>query len=130
MILFAEILHHLFSGGAYATYDLKKLRAALVEIMAERPSLAGYALVGRKVVYGEKDRQWKVESHFELKKHRDPLAIWMGTAFVKSPAYQHEDEFRLLLINPKAVGRLDDSADALVFKDPRIAATITAAGTF
>lgn len=116
--------------GAYATYDLKKLRAALVEIISECASLAGHALIGRKVVYGEKDRRWTVESYFELQKHRDPIAIWMGTAFVKSTAYQHEDEFRLLLINPKAAGRLDESADFLVFNDPRIAAAITDVGTF
>lgn len=116
--------------GAYATYDLKKLRHALDETIAERTSLAGHALVGREVLYGEKDRRWMVEDHFELQKHRDPLAIWMGTAFVKSQAYEHENEFRLLLINPKAVGSLDTTADYLVLEDPRIAAAITASGTF
>ncbi|RVG30688.1 DUF2971 domain-containing protein [Sinorhizobium meliloti] len=116
--------------GAYATYDLKKLRLALDEIVTERTSLAGHVLVGREVLYGEKDRRWMIEDYFELKKHRDPLAIWMGTAFVKSQAYEHENEFRLLLINPKAVGSLDTTADYLPLEDPRIAAAITASGTF
>lgn len=116
--------------GAYVTYDLYKLRIALAEIIAENPDLTGHTLVGRRVVYGEKYRRWLVEGHFDLQKHRDPVAIWMGTAFIKSLAYEHEDEFRLLAIHPGRLGCLEEGTQALIFEDTRIASAITDHGTF
>jgi hypothetical protein len=54
----------------------------------------------------------------------------MSIAFIKSPAYAHEDEYRMIMINPAVAGQLPASVEVLQFSDPRIADAIVASGTF
>jgi hypothetical protein len=50
----------------------------------------------------------------------------LGIAFVKSPKFSHEDEYRLLFVNPNNPGGLDEKAETTVIsEDQGIAAAIT-----
>lgn len=117
--------------GAYVTYDLVKLQAALSEVARERAECSSLILMGRPVVYGKKDRHWEIEETFARTEDRDPLAIYLGVTFVKSVRYEHEEEYRMLLVDPSALGQLPtDKGKLLEFNDPRIAAAIAASGCF
>ncbi|WP_281976588.1 DUF2971 domain-containing protein [Pseudorhizobium flavum] len=128
----AEVLRSKGNGdlGAYVTYDLGRLKAALRALISEIDEFRGYTVIGRSVTYGTKDRVWLVEEQFQHKEQRDPLAIWLGTTFVKAMEYQHEDEFRLLIVDPERVGRLPREASYHLFEDSRISDAIVASGTF
>lgn len=115
---------------SYVTYDLMKLRVALEKAANAIDHLKGYKLVGRPIVYGLKDRSWGLENDFKREEDRDQLSIWLATAFVKSPAYQHEDEYRLLLIDPTRAGQQCLTAPPISFVDARIAEAIIAVGEF
>lgn len=116
--------------NAYVTYDLSKLKSAFREILAERPDFGNFSVFGRDVVYGQKNRYWEVEEHFHHKEDREPIAIFLDAAFVKANAYQHEEEYRLLIIDPSAAGRLPHDTKPLFLDDPRIAAAVVASGRF
>lgn len=109
--------------SAFVTYDTRKLLDSLSKILLEDPKTADLHMIGRTVVYGPKDRHWTIEDDFKAS-DRDNLAVWLGTAFVKSPAYAHEEEYRLLLVAPQGVGALAAGTDALEFRDSRIADAI------
>lgn len=116
--------------GAFVTYDLAKLKGALREIIAETPETAHYRLFGRVVDYSQKDRHWMIEGQFEHNDERSPIATWLSTAFVKNPAYEHEEEFRILIIDPAHAGGLHKETKARIFEDKRIANSIVASGVF
>ncbi|MFC2967727.1 hypothetical protein [Acidimangrovimonas pyrenivorans] len=116
--------------GAYAVYDLKKLRQAIEDLILEKAETNDLVLIGRDVVYGSKDRHWEIEERFEYAASKDRLAVWLGTAFVKSKDYMHEEEVRMLLIDPRNAGGLDERAEPLEFEDPRIAAAVIDHGRF
>lgn len=115
--------------GAYVTYDLRALVRAFEFLIPRSASTKGLEVVGRKIDYGVKDQHWQIEESFKLDGHRDPLAIWMSTAFVKSPAYLHEEEFRMLLVDPKRLGQLTD-AESMEFKHRSITDAIVDTGEF
>ena len=96
--------------GAYVTYDFGKMKRALLNHFSRDASLSKLSLLGREVTYGEKDRTWDVEQNFTFQQDRDGLAIWLSVAFVKSPGFQHEEEYRLLLVDETGPGALDNLA--------------------
>ena len=114
---------------AYVTYDLGKLLEALTDIMREHRDLSEHQLLRRQVVYGHKDVRWEVGRDFEASQ-LEPLEIWLDAAFIKPSAFAHEDELRILIIDPSSPGGLDESSGPISFKDSRIAAAITDYGTF
>ncbi len=118
--------------GAYITYHFPKLKKALKNRLAkDYPTLSSLETLGRKVDYGPKDRKWEVEESFEYTRDSDAVAIWLGIAFVKSPRFTHEDEYRLLFLDPDNPGALDDAAKTLVIEeDEGIAAAIIDCGHY
>lgn len=117
--------------GAYVTYHLPTLRLALHDYFSQSPDLSGHILLGRKVKYGEKDRSWEVEQNFIYQPDRDAMAIWLSIAFVKSPTFEHEQEYRLLLLDPSVPGGLaDDTGACVIAENSAIAASIFASDTY
>lgn len=114
----------------FVVYDLEKLTKALREIFAENSMWQHFEILSREVIYGEKDRHWSVEGEIEITDDRDHLEIWLGTSFVKSTAYEHEEEFRMLVIDPSKAGQLAEDIKHLLIQDPRIAGAIIEHGHF
>lgn len=114
----------------YAVYDLSKLMAAIQEILLEDSSKQHYKIISRSVSYGQKDRIWEVEHDFHHKEARDHLAVWLGTAFVKPSNYAHEEEIRLILLDPARAGNLPKNTGSVSWVDARIAASIVDHGPF
>jgi hypothetical protein len=114
---------------SYVTYDVAKLKAALQDILDEQLERK-LRLFGREVIYGKKDREWEIEQRYAHVEERDPLAIYLGITTVKSPNYKHEDEYRMLLVDPEKLGILPPDTPYLFLKDSRIADTIVASGSF
>ncbi len=114
----------------YAVYDFSKLRAAIQSILLEDSSTQHLRLISRSVSYGEKDRVWEIESGFQHQEDRDHLALWLGTVFVKPSHYEHEDEIRLILLDPVRVGNLPEDSCSISWIDARIAAAIVEHGSF
>lgn len=111
--------------GAYVTYHLPTLKLAIEDHFSRSSDVSGLTLLGRKVEYGEKDRRWEVEQNFSYRPDRDALAIWIGIAFVKSPTFAHEEEYRLLLLDASGPGGLAESTENYVIhKSSAIAASI------
>lgn len=117
--------------GAFITYHLPSLKIAITEYLQRNPKLRHLKVIGRKVSYGEKDVTWEVEEDFSHKFEADALAIWLGISFIKSPTFSHEEEFRLLLVDPKNPGSLDYEANTIIIEaDEAIAAACVASGVF
>lgn len=117
--------------GAYVTYHLPTLKSAIEDHFLKSPELSNLILLGRKVEYGEKDRRWNVEEKFSYQRHRDSLAIWLSIAFVKAPLFQHEEEYRLLLVDPSGPGGLlDEIKGPVIHESGAIAASIVASDTY
>lgn len=114
--------------GAYITYDLQKLTAAIRKVLTEDPETSHLTTVGQSITYDHKDRRFLIGQKFD--EEPDALRLWLGTAFFKPPAFKHEYEFRMLIIDPKAAGRLHENANAKDFNDPQIARAIVATGMF
>lgn len=116
--------------SAYVVYDLPLLREAILEVISEEGKLHGFCLMGRKVEYGQKDRNWGIEDGFDIQHQRDHIHVWLETTFIKSIDYQHEDEFRLILLKLDRAGNLPDNTPACIINDPRIAGAIVEQGRF
>ena len=117
--------------GAYVTYHLPTLKLALENYLRESDYLSELKILGRNVNYGDKDITWDVEQCFTYQPHRDALAIWLSITFIKSPSFKHEDEFRLLIVDPSGPGGLDDRAENFVIKESSsIAASIVISGVY
>lgn len=116
--------------GAYAVYDLMKLRESLSKILLESNDLKDLVPVGRPVIYGEKDVTTSFIGHFYHDSNQDQLEQWSKITFVKAEEYKHEEEFRLLLIHPARIGGLNSEAPPLPITDRRIADCIVDSGIF
>lgn len=117
--------------GAYVTYHLPTLKLALKSVFSNSPDLSAFTLLGRKMDYGEKDRTWEVEERFRYQRDRDATAIWLSIAFIKSTTFAHENEYRLLLLDPSGPGGLADNMENhVIHESSAIAASIVASGTF
>lgn len=117
--------------GAFITYHLPSLIKAITEYLQKTPSLCHLKVIGRKISYGEKDTHWEVEENFSYKPEADALAIWLGISFIKSPSFSHEEEFRLLLIDPRNPGSLGHEANTIVIEtDEAVAAACFSSGVF
>jgi hypothetical protein len=115
--------------GAFVTYDLRKLKLALEHCSARNWKTKNHVTIGREIEYGDKDRHWQIEETFDHARQRSAFAIWLGATFVKSPAYEHEEEFRLLLLDAQKPEHLKAS-DPLEFRHGSIASSIVAVGEF
>lgn len=115
--------------NAYVTYDLAKLKNALRMLLSES-SDSHLRLFGRPVDYGPKNRRWEIEGQYEHKEERSPLDIFLAVAFVKSELYRHENEYRMLIVDPQSAAILPESTPPLERTDPRIAEAIADIGTF
>lgn len=109
---------------AYVVYDYQKLITALRAIIAENPKIRDLRLVGRVVNYGVKDFLHLVQSVFKRDVDAAELAVWLRACFMKPDRFSHEEEFRLLLVNPAALGCLVGGAKSFSFEDARIAEAI------
>ncbi|WGG58193.1 hypothetical protein [Brucella intermedia] len=113
----------------FVTYDLKRLRGALSDLIASDDEWKDCSLIGRPIIYGAKDRHWEVEDSFSDDNQRAPLAIFMGLAFVKDKArFEHENEYRLMIVNSLLIGQLKADAAPHAFEHESIAACIVACG--
>ncbi|MBX4912784.1 hypothetical protein [Rhizobium bangladeshense] len=118
------------SIGAYVTYDLAKLKDAINTLMAKRPGLIGHRLVCQCVRYGNKDRNWHAADNFVRADDREDFSRWLSIALVKAPAYAHELEFRLLLLDAASPGGLPSNTAPLFLPDAIIAECIVDFGRF
>lgn len=116
--------------SAYVVYDFEKLISAIREILIEDLNRSHLSTLYRIIEYGEKDRHWEVEDSVSVVQDRDQMAIWLGTAFVKSPDYTHEEEIRIILFDPEKASRLPDGESALILNDRKIAESVTMHGVF
>ncbi|MGR3622435.1 hypothetical protein [Pseudophaeobacter sp.] len=114
----------------FVVYDLEKLTKALREIFAENPMWQHFEILSRRVIYEEKDCHWSVEDEVAITEDRDHLEIWLDTSFVKSRAYEHEEEVRMLVIDPSKAGQLAEDIKLLPIQDPRIAGAVIEHGHF
>jgi len=114
----------------YVVYDLSKLMAAIQEILLEDTSKRHFRIISHPVLYGQKDRVWEVEAGFQHREARDHLAVWLATTFVKPSNYTHEEEIRLILLDPERAGKLAENVDSVAWVDARIAAAIVEYGSF
>lgn len=114
----------------YVVYDAKKLISTIREMMSESPDFKDCAIFAQKVLYGEKNRHWKVEGFFDDKSQKDFLAIWLEIVFVKSPDYIHEQEVRIVIASLNLAGRLNTECTEYLFNDRRISDSIVQSGSF
>uniref|UniRef100_A0A193SD00 Uncharacterized protein n=1 Tax=biofilter metagenome TaxID=1070537 RepID=A0A193SD00_9ZZZZ len=113
----------------FVTYNLSKLRSALNKIFSAEEKWNNSALIGRTILYGDKDRRWEIEESFTVDAQRDALGIFMGLAFVKDKTrFEHEDEYRLMIIDLNAMGALSSDAPSHAFIHESILEAITASG--
>ncbi|WP_064711433.1 hypothetical protein [Rhizobium bangladeshense] len=118
------------SIGAYVTYDLAKLKDAIITLVAELPDLIGHRLVGQRVRYGNKDRDLHAADDFVRADERADFWRWLSIAFVKAPAYQHELEFRLLLLDAASPGGLPSATTPLYLRHHIITESIVDSDRF
>ena len=110
--------------AAYAVYDFELLRTAVEEALLEKDSTRHLRLIARKVRYDHKDIDLLIEKGFVLDDHFYPILNWVESVFVKSPNYLHEEEVRLLVVDPNNLGNLDDNITELTIGSDRIAGSI------
>lgn len=116
---------------AFITYHLASLRKAISEHLLSQSGFNLPTLLGRNVAYGEKDRHWDVEERFSYQQDRDALAIWLSIAFVKSHAFSHEEEYRLLIVDRSGPGGLTDIAQPYIIPESlKISQAIVDSGTY
>lgn len=114
----------------YVTYDLARLKAAIDQSMRLESTFQNCSIIGRPIIYGIKDLRWEIEEYFDSETHRDPLAIFMGLAFVKDQIrFEHESEYRLLIVDLDHLGQLDESKKHKNFDHSGIAGSIISSGT-
>jgi SEC-C motif len=116
---------------AYVVYNLKKLILALNNNLSKRDEYSDFQLIGSRVSYDIKDVGFTVGKSFSYPLDQDLKIKWFNMNFVKSLDFAHEDEFRLLFMNPNLPGRLNAYTPKLeITSDESIAATIVDYGTF
>lgn len=114
----------------YVVYNLEKLISILATIISESKDKRHLKLIAREVEYGAKDRHWEIEGFVSGSLDTDPLNIWLGNIFVKSRDYEHEDELRIILLDPAKAGLLPEEAEHVILNDHRIASAIIDHGHF
>lgn len=113
--------------GAYVTYDYTALRAALAAELASDPGQKHLRIVGKRVKYAHRDRDVAYAGRHDYQRP-DPKKLWLNTAFLKPPFFEHENEFRILLADPADAAGLDMDAKPKGFSSPKIAAAIVGKG--
>jgi hypothetical protein len=113
----------------FVTYDLARLRSALIEILSADEHWKNSAIIGQAILYGDKDRRWEIEKSFTADEQRDSLGIFMGLAFVKDKdRFEHENEYRLMIVDPNALGQLNADTPPYVFSHANILDAIISSG--
>lgn len=113
--------------SAYCTYNLKKLKSALLEILTEM-GLDNPMLICGKVIYDEKDQAWNIGHQFSHTRERKQAEFWLRTTFVKPERFSHEDEFRIVAYESGSLAGLSTDLPGLVIHDDRIRDAIVACG--
>ncbi|WP_156317435.1 DUF2971 domain-containing protein [Cypionkella psychrotolerans] len=116
--------------GAYAVYDLKKLLAAISSYVLETSRLKHLTAIAGKVQYGRKDRRIVIGGHTISNEEADRVNKWLNLMFVKAIDYSHEEELRILLIDPDRPGALAEEVGCEIWSDPRIVESIIDSGEF
>lgn len=116
--------------SAAVTYDASKLIRSVIEILNERPGLEEVCAISRPVIYGRKDRTFTIVIGNDILPAQDDLGMYLNTAFVKSPAYEHEAEQRVIFTNASSLGRLPVATARIFLDDPRIADAIVSINEF
>lgn len=116
--------------SAYVTYDARRLRYAL---RRQFRGLFGPSctLVGRRVIYGTKDAVVNIPPTARIQKGNDELGHWLHITFMKPHNFQHEEEYRLLLVDRNNLGGLsleEQGSDRITSQD--VADCIVDHGTF
>lgn len=117
-------------SSAYVTYDAHKLRYALKRQFRGRLGSSS-TLIGRRVSYGPKDAAFNIPPTANIQREKNSLAQWLHISFMKPLKYQHEEEYRLLMVNRLQLGRLSlkvQGSDRIDSDD--VASCIVDYGTF
>lgn len=116
--------------GAYVTYNLKALKKAITNSLHDDPVTSRLKLVSRAVTYDHRD--YHIDSTSGVIHEgalANPKEVWLGTAFYKPPVFDHEREYRMLLINPLNAAGLREDAVGIDLNSSEIAAAIISGGT-
>lgn len=110
---------------AFVTYDLENLIAALHDNFSTEQQWKNMILVGQPVSYQEKDSFVNVSGSYVDAKQQDAISDWLKIMFRKAPNFQHEQEYRLILLHSRWLGSLDRRAETLeIESNAKIAASI------
>ena len=117
---------------AYIVYSLPDLIYAVQATAKELDKTKSHSVLCRGVEYRSKNQHWDVTEGFQLASNRDQIDYWLDAAFVKDQhSFQHENETRLLLVNPSRPSSLRMHTPSLYLgPDIRIARCILRYGTF
>lgn len=116
--------------GAYVVYDAKKLFAAIECILQEKTHFSRFRIVARTVKYESKNKRLEIEGRLPSASGRDVIRDWIEIVFTKPVEYAHEEEVRIVLVDPNQAGNLPHATKYEIFKDNRIAESIESHGLF
>lgn len=116
--------------NAFVVYDLTKLLNAIGFCIVNDRSRDGLMPIVRKVDYGQKNRRLFLKGSSMIEFDRNQLKVWLDLTFTKSPDYIIEDELRIVLVDPKNVGRLAQSVQPWILNSPKISDAILESGRF
>ncbi len=116
----------------YVTYDTALLVEALWDAlldrkMVKRKSDINKVLIGGKVVYDDRDNNFSMPTIINADWSRVDEASWFRTTFVKPERFEHEDEFRIVLLLKKP-GTLFKKAGYLKFASRKFQQAIVCHG--
>lgn len=116
--------------GAFVSYDLSRLSKALKYILLDEEKTQGFDLLLRRVDYGWKDAKWDIPEEFVYESAATEIEKWLSISFVKPLSFQHEEELRILLVNGKMPGQLDETTKPLELRNKLVADAIVDYGSF
>lgn len=117
--------------GAYITYDLILLLAGLRRRQAFAGKMKGMRPLAKTILYGVKDRRWKIGETYIHAPEREKVKDWLKASFVKPIRFRHENEVRILMLNPTCPGSLSKESPPLLIKnDGAIARSVVGSGYF
>ena len=128
-----EQLQGLRSNGnddivAFITYDAKKLISAIDDLAQAGLANGVRQVIAKAVTYDVRDTHLEVPPEYDHEDKRKPFETWLATAFVKPPGFVHENEFRILLTDPRAPGALPEETEPLFLESPGIRDSIVESG--
>ncbi len=116
--------------GAFVSYDLSRLSKALKSVVSHQEKTQGFGILLKKIEYGWKDLQWDIPEEFVYESAVPEIEKWLSISFIKPLSFQHEEELRILLVNPKKPGQMDETTRPLELRSELIAEAIVDYGCF